>query len=142
VSPAAIDGWLASYGQAWQARDPIAFSELFSADAAYCWTPFREPQRGRQAIASAVRAAFSGQRDIHFTYELLAGSAAPYVAHWTCEFTRITSGRRVAVDGIFVMRFDDQGQCKEFREWWHSDEPAGGSVEAAANIASERAWKG
>jgi hypothetical protein len=138
VSPVAIDDWLVSYGRAWQARDPIAFSELFSPDAAYYWTPFREPQLGRQAIAWAVGAAFSGQRDIHFSSRLLAGSVAPFVAHWRCEFIRISSGRRVTVDGIFVLRFDDQGQCEELREWWHSDEPESGAVEAASNNALDQ----
>ena len=123
MSPVEIDAWLTSYGRAWQAKDPIAFSELFSVDAAYYWTPFREPQLGRPAIASAVGAAFAGQRDIHFSFRLLAASTAPVVAHWTCEFTRISSERRVRVDGIFVLRFDDQGLCEEFREWWHSDGP-------------------
>lgn len=131
----AIEDWLASYGRAWQAKDPIVFSELFSPDAAYYWTPFREPQLGRQAIASAVRAAVSGQRDIHFSSRLLAGSADTYIAHWRCEFIRISSARRVTIDGIFVMRFDDQGQCEEFREWWHSDELEAGSAEAANDRA-------
>ena len=128
VSPEAIDSWLLSYGRAWQARDAIAFSELFSLDAIYHWTPFREPQLGRQAIASAVGAAFSGQRDIQFKSSLLAGSSEPYVAHWSCEFTRIASGRRIKVDGIFLLRFDDRGRCQEFREWWHSDESESGST--------------
>ena len=128
VSPDAIDSWLLSYGRAWQARDAIAFSELFSPDAIYHWTPFREPQLGRQAIASAVSAAFSRQCDIQFKSRLLAGSSEPYVAHWSCEFTRVTSGRRVKVDGIFLLRFDDRGQCQEFREWWHSDESESGSA--------------
>ena len=133
MPPATIDNWLASYGRAWQARDSVAFSELFSPDAAYYWTPLQEPKRGREAIASAVTAAFSRQRDIHFSFKLLAGSAAPTVAHWTCEFIRISSGRRVTVDGIFVLRFDDQGRCEELREWWHSDEPAAGSVDVAVS---------
>lgn len=137
MSPVAIDAWLANYGRAWQARDPITFSELFAADAAYYWTPFREPQLGREAITTAVRAAFSGQRDIHFSFRVLAGSAAPYVAHWTCEFTRISSGRQATVDGIFVLRFDDQGQCAEFREWWHSDESERSSVEATSGSTME-----
>jgi hypothetical protein len=128
VSPEAIDSWLLSYGRAWQARDANAFSELFSPDAIYHWTPFREPQLGRQAIASAVSTAFSGQRDIQFESRLLAGSSDLYVAHWSREFTRIASARRVTVDGIFVLRFDDRGRCQEFREWWHSDESESGST--------------
>ena len=139
MSPEALNGWLESYRQAWQRKDPVAFSELFSANAAYYWGPFRQPQRGRQAIASAVRAAFSGQSEVQFTFGILAGSVAPFVAHWTCEFTRISSGRRVLVDGIFVLRFDDQGQCEEFREWWHSDEFANDSAAAAPNNSPERA---
>jgi hypothetical protein len=104
----------------------MMFSQLFTPDAVYHWTPFQEPQRGRQEIASAVGAAFSGQRDIQFSARLLAAECDPCIAHWTCSFTRVASGRRVAVDGLFLLRFDDSGLCREFREWWHSSELVSG----------------
>ncbi len=117
-----IQTWLERYGQAWQARDANAFAQLFSVDATYYWGPFRAPQRGRQEIASAVRSAFSGQQDVRFAYSLLTESTSPCIAHWTCEFVRPGSEKSVSIDGIFLLRFDAQGLCEEFREWWHSDE--------------------
>jgi hypothetical protein len=138
MSPVALESWLESYGRAWQARDANAFAELFTADAAYYWGPFREPQRGRKAIASAVGSAFSGQRDVNFKSRRLGNSAAPYVAHWMCEFVRSSSRRRVTVDGIFVLRFDEHGLCEEFREWWHCNEPESASAAAAPSQSIER----
>ena len=138
MSPAAITKWFESYGRAWEARDPIAFSELFSAEAWYYWGPFREPQRGRVEIESAVRTAFSGQSDVRFNFRLLSGATAPYVAHWMCKFIRVASGRLITIDGIFVLQFDAHGHCEEFREWWHSDELENNSVGAAPNNSVDR----
>jgi hypothetical protein len=123
MTPQAVADWLARYGRAWEQKDAVAFTDLFTEDATYRWTPFLEPMRGREGIAAAVIGAFNVQQDIHFGWTLLAAAGEPFIAHWTCEFKRIPAGNPVRLDGIFVLRFDGRGLCHDFREWWHSDEP-------------------
>jgi hypothetical protein len=42
--------WMATYQRAWASNDPDEIGVLFSDDALYFTTPFREPWRGRQEI--------------------------------------------------------------------------------------------
>lgn len=39
--------WPSAYSAAWDARDAHAFTQLFSDDAQYYSTPFKEPKIGR-----------------------------------------------------------------------------------------------
>ena len=67
-----FDTWLTAYGAAWEARDAEAFAGLFTDDVCYFWTPFEEPKKGRDGVAGAFTNAVANQRDIHFSYEILA----------------------------------------------------------------------
>jgi hypothetical protein len=41
------------------------------------------------------------------------------IARWQSSFTDIASGRRLALDCLFLVEFDDNDLCRTFREWWH-----------------------
>lgn len=114
--------WLRRYGRAWEARDASRFSNLFSADALYYWTPFEAPKKGRDEIAGAFSKAVGRQRDIEFGARVLYVEARLGAAHWSCALTRVATGRRVHIDGVLVVQFDQGGLAVSFREWWHSDE--------------------
>lgn len=114
--------WLADYGRAWEHRDPEAAAALSTPDSLYYWTPFQQPKAGRHEHAEAWRQATTGQRDIHFRSEILAIVGNRGLARWWCSLVPLSTGKRVRVEGIFQMDFGEGGLCKEFREWWHSDE--------------------
>jgi hypothetical protein len=100
-----FEHWLDAYKRAWEGRDPVAASDLFTADANYFETPFEAPARGREGI--------------EFSYEVLATSEIMGIAHWHTEYTRLTSNSTVELDGIFLVELDADGKCTGFREWWH-----------------------
>ena len=116
--------WLADYGAAWEGRDLEAARRLFTPDALYYWTPFEEPKRGRTGIAAAWDEATSGQKDIHFRSEILAVAGDRAWCRWWCDYTRLSNGNRVKLDGIFQCIFTAEGLCYEFREWWHAEDTA------------------
>jgi uncharacterized protein (TIGR02246 family) len=118
--------WLDVYGRAWEQGDAAAVTSLFARDAAYHETPFDPPMIGREAIRAYWQAgAGDAQRDVVFDYTILS-AGDPAVAHWTASFTRAPSGAAVRLDGVLTVRFDGDGRCVEFREWWHrEEEPAG-----------------
>ncbi len=122
LSEQQFQSWLAAYGKAWEAIDAGAFTALFAENALYYWTPFDEPKKGKDGIAEAFSAAVATQRDIEFGARTLYVQAQLGAAHWSCAFTRIATGKRVHLDGIFVVQFVDAGKALSFREWWHSDE--------------------
>ena len=116
-----LEGWLGRYGRAWESRDPEAAAALFEETAEYFETPFESPFRGRDEIRRYWRGATDSQRDISFSHEILSVAASTGVARWRAEFSRIQTGQRVRLDGVFVLTFNKAGLCSVLREWWHSD---------------------
>jgi hypothetical protein len=114
-----LEEWLEGYGRAWEERDPDAAAALFSESAEYYETPFEEPDRGREGVRGYWRGATGSQRHVSFSYEILSVASNTGIAHWTAEFTRISSGQRVRLDGVLVLVFADDGLCRTLREWWH-----------------------
>jgi SnoaL-like domain len=122
LSEQAFETWLRGYGKAWETKDADAFAGAFEGEALYYWTPFDAPQKGRKEIADAFLDAVKNQKDIEFGARPLYVQAQLGAAHWSCAFTRVATGKRVHLDGIFVVQFADTGKALSFREWWHSDE--------------------
>lgn len=116
-----FEHWLKEYGRCWENKDPKSFSELFSDNARYYWTPFEEPKTGKEEIRKAVEDAISTQDGIEFGYEILSVKENTGIARWRCSFRRITTGNPIKLDGIFVVEMNEKNLCKEFREWWHKD---------------------
>lgn len=114
--------WLDAYGHAWEAHDPEASAALYCEDALYFETPFDEPMRGVAAIRDYAAEAAGAQKDVTFSADVLAVSGDTGIARWTTSFTRVPSGVRVELDGIFLVKFSVDGRCREFREWWHRRE--------------------
>ena len=121
-----FDSWLQAYGDAWENGEPEAARLLFTDDARYYENPFADPIKGIDAIRAYWKAnAVLDQKDIRFSHELLAVNAELGIAQWHAEFTRLSSGNRVILDGVFKVVFDADGKCREFREWWHRLESSG-----------------
>jgi ketosteroid isomerase-like protein len=122
LTPATAEQWLQRYGDAWERADPPAAAQLFTEDCQYFETPFSPPACGREGVLRYWSAVPEGQADVSFRFRLLAVQVNTVVAHWSASFTRRASGSRVALDGVFVLEFDDRGLCRTLREWWHREE--------------------
>lgn len=117
-----FDRWLKAYQQAWEGRDPAAAANLFSGDAEYYWTPLDPPARGPAGVAAAWEGAVSQQRDITFTYEILAVTERMGIARWRADFLRLPTQKSVCIEGVLTAEFAAPQKCRIFREWWHSRE--------------------
>lgn len=125
LTAAAFERWMAAYGQASAADDPLASAQLFSEDARYFESPFDAPLIGRQAIHDYWAAGAQSLTDKSSTCEILAVRGDLGIARWRSRFVVKTTGATVALDCIFLAEFDNAGLCCCFREWWHSraDDP-------------------
>lgn len=112
--------WLESYGRASKENDPLASAELFAPDAEYYETPFAEPMVGRDAIYLYWDNGARTLKDKESDYEIVAIQENLGIARWQARFTHVDSGRRIALDCIFLAEFDENLKCRLFREWWHS----------------------
>ncbi len=124
VTPDVLNGWLAAFGRAWEARDSRAVCALFAEDATYQPGPFDEAMHGLDAIAQYWSHTTAGQEHIQFEHRVLATEEDRGTVHWWAAFTRLHSGARVKLDGILTVTFDQRGRCKTFQEWWHRQEQA------------------
>lgn len=58
-------------------------------------------------------------KDKESVFEILSAKDQLGIARWRSKFTVIESGKRLALDCLFVVEFDNDGLCQTFREWWH-----------------------
>ncbi len=122
MESAVFESWLDAYKRAWEARDPEAAADLFTEDATYHETPFDEPSRGHEGIYEYWSDVPRTQRNVRFSYEILATTEGGGVAHWRANFVRLPANAPVVLDGIFLVKLNADGRCAEFREWWHKRE--------------------
>lgn len=119
LTPAALEAWLARYGAAWTALDGKLASQLFSENALYQETPYEDPRKGRAGVEEYWRTETADHSDVQFESTVIAVNGNTGVAHWTAEFTLKSNGIIIELDGVFVLEFDDKGQCTSLKEWWH-----------------------
>ncbi|HEY0492395.1 MAG TPA: nuclear transport factor 2 family protein, partial [Candidatus Dormibacteraeota bacterium] len=95
-------------------------ARLFSEDATYRYHPFDEPIRGRLAIV----ASWVGDKDTPGTYDAsyrtLAVDGDLAVASGRSRYYTDASKSTLEAeyDNLFLMRFDQEGRCLSFQEWY------------------------
>jgi ketosteroid isomerase-like protein len=127
MEKADVSRWLDDYVQAWKTYDRDAIGALFSDDVSYRYHPYDEPVRGRDAVVSSwlgeSEVDGASARDDPGTYD------AAYVPVAVDGDVAVATGRstyyagsdgpvRDSYDNCFVMRFDSDGRCSEFTEWY------------------------
>jgi hypothetical protein len=114
-----VDRWLAAYVAAWKSYDPEAIGALFSDEARYRYHPYDEPLRGREAIVSAWLEDDPDEPGTYeASYEPLAVDGDVAVATGSSTYTHPDGSIRAVYDNCFVLRFDGDGRCVEFTEWY------------------------
>ena len=122
-----MDRWLRSYVAAWMSFDRDEIAALFSDDIEYRYHPHDEPVRGRDAVVKAWLGEGdnpnASTRDEPGTYdaEYRAVAVDGDVAVATGFSTYFDKPGGVidrVYDNCFVMRFDDDGRCAQFTEWY------------------------
>jgi uncharacterized protein (TIGR02246 family) len=116
---AAVQRWLDNYVTAWKSYDPQAIGDLFSEDAVCLYGPFDKPVNGRAAIVASwlKHRDPQGTYDAHYQPIVVEGNNAVSNGRSTYFEADGKTVERV-YDNIFVLRFDDNGQCTSFSEWF------------------------
>lgn len=114
-----IQQWMETYGSASAENDPQASANLFAENAAYYETPFAEPMIGRDAIYEYWNKGAQNLKDKESSFEIIAVNGNTGIARWQSKFTVLESGKRLELDCLFIVEFDNDGLCQTFREWWH-----------------------
>ena len=116
---ASVTAWLDAYVRAWKTYDPQVIGDLFSENATYAYTPFSEPIHGRAAIVASwlEEPDATGTYDGHYEPILIEGDRAVTNGR-SLYFEQDGSTLKAEWNNIFVLCFDDEGRCTEYREWY------------------------
>jgi hypothetical protein len=119
VDRATVAAWLDAYVHAWKTYDPDMIGDLFSDDALYAFHPWDLPIRGRKAIVAAwlENPDTPGTYDAHYEPIAIDGDLAVTNGR-SHYFEPDGSTLQREFDNLFVLRFDADGRCAEFREWF------------------------
>lgn len=119
--------WLDRYIDAWLSYDAAAVAALFSEDIAYRYHPYDDPIVGRDAVVASwlgeSTSNDASSRDAPGTYEAeyspVAIDGDTVVATGTSRYREAPDGPVVRIyENCFVMRFDGDGRCREFTEYY------------------------
>lgn len=124
-----LQAWLDRYVEAWKTYDPEAIGALFGEDATYRYRPYDpedEVVRGRDAIVrdwirpegNASSRDAPGSYDARYEPYAIDGDRA--VAVGTSSYWSDGSRSKLerTYDNVFLLRFDDEGRCIEFTEYF------------------------
>ena len=118
---AAFQAWLDRYVDAWRSYDAAAIGALFAPDAEYRYHPKDDPVRGRDAIVADWLEDRDDAGTYEAAYEVLAIDGEQHVAvGWTRYFTGDGTLDN-EYSNIYLCRFDAEGRCSSFTEWWIQD---------------------
>ena len=115
---AGVASWLQRYGAAWRSYDRDQIAALFADDARYRYHPYDEWIRGREAIVESWFDEPDEPGSYEAAYEPVAVDGEVAVAVGESVYTDPDGSVREAYDNCFVMRFDGDGRCAEFTEYY------------------------
>ena len=127
MNRADVDRWLDAYIDAWKSYDRDLIEALFADDVSYRYHPYDEPVRGRDAVVASWlgegNAEEASSRDRPGTYDAsyqaIAVDGDLAVAIGSSTYFAEPGGPVTTVyDNCFVIRFDAEGRCREFTEWF------------------------
>jgi len=119
--------WLDRYVAAWLSYDADDIASLFTEDVLYRYHPYDDPIVGREAVVASwlgeANSDGASTRDAPGTYaaqyEPVAVDGEVVVATGTSSYRERLDGPIVRVyHNCFVMRFDAEGRCQEFTEYY------------------------
>ena len=120
--------WLDRYVAAWLSYDAMDIAALFAEDVSYRYHPYDEPITGREEVVGS----WLGEGDLNGAstrdapgtyaaqYEPVAVDGDVVVATGISSYRERPDGPVVRTyHNCFVMRFDSDGNCREFTEYYH-----------------------
>ena len=119
-----VTEWLERYVAAWKSYDRGQIADLFSEDAVYRYHPYDPPIEGRDAVVESWFGEGEGTptRDAPGTYEAsyrpVAVDGDVAVATGISRFNQPGGEERSVYHNCFLMRFDDDGRCAGFTEYF------------------------
>jgi hypothetical protein len=122
----AVDRWLRAYVDAWKTYDPVQIASLFAENVRYHYHPYDAPIEGRDAVVRSwlgdSDASGASTRDelntYDATYRAVAVDDRLAVAVGSTHYSESADSQNRVFDNCFLIRFDPEGRCTDFTEWY------------------------
>jgi ketosteroid isomerase-like protein len=116
-----VQRWLNDYVAAWSASDPEAIRALFAAEAAYGYRPWdgeKTTVKGNDDIVASWLENPDDPSSWEASYAPYAVDGDRAVALGTTRYLASGDHPERTYHNAFVLRFDDDGKCVEFHEFY------------------------
>ncbi len=109
--------WAEVWTRCWPSREAEPIVALYAERAGYRAFAFREPDVGLIEIRRYLTQNFEAEEDVEcwFGKPLVDGDRA--TVEWWANWTE--GGEPVTLAGTTVLRFDDDGQVVDHRDYWN-----------------------
>jgi SnoaL-like domain len=118
-----VSDWLGRYIRAWESNEAEEIASLFTEDAAYSYGPFSADVVGRDAIARSWLEDPDEPGSWEAEYHPVAIDGQTAIANGRSRYLNADRSLKDEYDNIFLIRFDADGRCAEFREWFMKRPP-------------------
>jgi hypothetical protein len=110
--------WIERYRRAWETADADEVVALFTPDASYRSSVFREPYLGSDAIRQYWQRGAGAQRDVAVRMGRPVITEARVAVEWWTTMTDPDEGE-ITLPGCLLLRFAPDGRCQDLWEYWH-----------------------
>lgn len=109
--------WIERYRRAWETGDPDEITDLFTPDASYRASVFRQPHRGRAAIRQYWQRGAGRQHEVTVSMGQPVITPARVAVEWWTTMIDPDDGE-VTLPGCLLLRFAADGRCQDLWEYW------------------------
>jgi ketosteroid isomerase-like protein len=110
--------WIDGYRRAWEENDADLLVTLFTEDASYRSSPFREPNVGHDAIRAYWARAAGTQRNVEVRMGEPVVEGNVVAVEWWTTMEADDDGE-LTLPGCLLLQFAPDGRCLELREYWN-----------------------
>jgi ketosteroid isomerase-like protein len=110
--------WIESYRRAWEENDADLVLTLFTEDASYRSSPFRQPSLGHEGIRAYWERAAGSQRGVEVWMGEPVVEGNVVVVEWWTTMEDGDEGE-VTLPGCLLLQLAPDGRCFDLREYWN-----------------------
>jgi hypothetical protein len=107
--------WADTWSRAWPQRDAEAIAALYADTAVYRSTAFGQPYLGLAGVRRYLSENLSGRGEHRVLVRPADRLGDQAAVEWWASWTE--QGQELTFAGVTVLRFDDQGQVADHRDY-------------------------
>ena len=112
-----VNKWINDFVNAWKQHDIDAVLDMFDGVQNYYEGPFSDPVSTRKDV-ELLWIDIKYQEISSLEVDLIAIEEGTCAMHWYLKYRDVRDGIIYEMDGTYEVRFDNNGRCIYFKQWW------------------------